>query len=373
MENGTFQINNLSHLNFDSDDFLEKTKDQLLNRANEDKPVAFPNTSPHTFQALLSQNEDLVARLRASLQKQAHLEQNAHELEQGLNQWRSQNSALNDQLLIWKEKERIWKEKESGYETIFQGKTKKLEIDNDLLRQRLKQTEIAEEELERYKKYHEKIKTSVRPYIQRLKNYAKSLLEQTQSLNAELLQKDSRLSTLENLNLNLREENAKKSELLEKQKAQLISIFEDEREALKGEVQSLSGQVEVWKEKSRNLDCSLERQDELENLIVALRRSKEELIAQNNREIGLLKAQLSENQQQLTTYRMKLEDCDQQLTQARQNLETLETGKAQTLEQLTSLRFQWNLKSQECERLVISINNLEKINSDLSQRLSGRK
>ena len=364
MENGSFQNLNLSSFDFIPDNQEDNKKEKAHALANQ-----LPSQGTSSFQTLMSQNEDLVARLRVTLQRLSSLEQQNHQLQQNYDSARTQSSAVLDQLLIWKEKEKIWKEKEQSFERSHRDETRELSIEIDLLRQKTSQLEKSHEDLDRYRKYHEKIKTSVKPYIQKLKNYAKSLYEQTQSLNSSLIAQELQIAELKQKLEAAREGLQNSNALFQAQKNELISMFEDERQHLKSEISNLQQSQEVLTEKTRSLDRSLERQDELENLIVALRRSREELISSHHLEITSLKKDGIATTQELQTLRLRLEDQLSLLHSTQGQLKTSEVNASEYLEQLTSMRYLWSEKTQENERLKLSLSSLEKLNLELSQKL----
>jgi myosin heavy subunit len=362
MENGTFQNLHLSHL-----DFLPSSSEEA--RAPDmTSSVPSPKGSS-SFQTLLTQNEDLVARLRVTLQRLSLVEQQNQNLHENFDAVRSQNSAVLDQLLIWKEKEKIWKEKELNFERLRHDENREITIEMDLLRQKTSQLDKAQEELERYRKYHEKIRTSVKPYIQKLKGYTQSLFAQTQDLNTALLEKERLLVEAETKLHAAQEEARRKAEVSQMQMNELVSVFEEERDSLRAEIRHYVESQEIYQEKTRSLERSLERQDELENLIIALRRTKEESHQQQQVEMLQLKQSHTQQQQDFKTLQLQAEDLKKTLDDRQSQLKKVEEAHTDTLEQLTSLRYLWNQKSEENEKLKLSLQGLEKLNLELSQKL----
>ena len=370
MENETFQKLNLSHLDFSPESESNTHKIRKPGPVPQTQNlINLPPIGNTSFQTLMAQNEDLVAQLRVTLNRLSSIELLNQQLQENFDAARSQSSAVFDQLLIWKEKSKIWKEKELALERTHQNDLKNFTIEIDILKQKVMQLEHCQEDLARYQKYHEKVKTSVKPYIQKLKSYAKSLFEQTQSLNSQVIEKDLKINVLEASLNSLKDQSIKREEIFLAQKNELIDMFELERTALKKELSSLQNQNEVLIEKTRQLDRSLERQDELENLIVALRRSKEDSELKKQVEVSELKSKNSSLGQSLHHLELENGDLRSDLQLSQNNLKSLEVRCQETEEQLTSLRYLWSQKSQENEKLKMSLNGLEKINSELSQKL----
>jgi chromosome segregation ATPase len=362
----------LSHLDFDKNQEINPSP-AMSDSGFRKKTPEFSSSEgsrPGSFHALLSQNEDLAARLRVTLQRLAQTEEENETLKDSFETANSKIANIEDQLLIWKEKEKVWKQREFQLEKNQNERERELDIESSLLRQKAEQFDKLEEKLSRYQKYQEKIKTTVKPYIAQLKSYTESLLEQTRSLNHALLQQEVVTHDLQT-RLNLAKAEADnvgaKAEL---DKNQLIGLFEDERASLRGEIESLLAQNEILQEKTRVLDRSMERQDELENLVVALRRTKEDMARQFHQETMDLRQILKEREADLAVKSLQVVDFKNEVQQLKSTLEQLTNSSAQTEEQLTSLRYMWTQKTQEAEKLRLTVQSLEKINLELSQKLN---
>jgi hypothetical protein len=347
-------------------DFSRQRQPQTHTLKNENTEEISTSSS---FQSLLAQNEDLAARLRVTLKRLSHLENQNKFLKDDAEQGHHQLQILNDQLLVWKEKEKIWLEKEGQFESQHRAALNEKELEISLLRQKVEKLSQAESENERFRKYQEKIKSTVKPYVQKLKSYAETLFQQTQELNSQLLNKEA---YIDKLTLELAEIKARQETVLrktEEEKSQLIQLFESQRSDLKNEIKSIREENETLNEKTRIFDRCLERQDELENLVVALRRSKEDIESKLEQEMDSLKKTSQHLSQEKILLQVNLKNKIDETLKLKEQLLQLETSQAELQEQLTSLRFLWSQKSQECERATISLHALEKINLELSQKL----
>jgi hypothetical protein len=120
----------------------------------------------------------------------------------------------------------------------------------------------------------------------------------------------------------------------------------------------------------QSLDRTLERQDELENSVIALRRKKEEQEKELSELGAKYRTQTSELRQNLTEREFEVADLKTSLESWKTLAQASESRKNELEEQLTSLRYMWTSKCEETEKLKVSLQSLEKINLDLSQKLN---
>ncbi len=356
MENGSFQtpFSETSGLGFREDEKSIKTQ-----APRELARKMTSQTKSSTVEALLAQNEDLMARLKVTLRRLTSLESENEQLQEQDHQVRLENAALSDQLLIWKEKESFWREK-----------NQKLETDMSQIRARYPELDQMEDKIERYKKYHEKIRHQVKPYIQQLKAYAQNLTLEIRKLNHEIEQKEARRLEVEKRVRDLRTEMEARFQSQDLKTQELVGLFEQEKQRLQLELSELRKINLVLEEKADRLDASLLRQDELENTIISLKRLKEEseaealkTIRNKDEELSRLRMELGEehykNKDLETKYQAAYEDSERQ----RHRADVLQ-------EQLTSLRYLWTNKCSETEKLQLTLQSLEKVNQELSARLN---
>lgn len=368
MEDGSFQNLNLQHLDFASDvqeDFQEvpmTPRNQRHEHAILNYKVATTKESMNksaSVQTLFAQNEDLMARLKVTIQRLNSTEEENQTLNEEFNDLRKSFSALSDQMLVWKEKERIWKEKNSH-----------LESEVNAFNKRFPDYKNMEARIERYQRYQEKVKNQIKPYVQQLKGYAQSLHEQILGLNREIEFKESNISDLKHQIMAVKEKLEMQIQFYEINQNDLVSNFEKERSSLLAEIRSLNESNQALEMKAQKLDRSLERQDELENLVVALRRSKEEFQSSVETELETTKMLSSEQKASLQEKDLMIEDLKKNLESLKDKMSMTENKKDELQEQLTSLRYMWTSKSEENEKLKISMASLEKINLELSNKLN---
>src|SRR5690606_8484601 len=96
-----------------------------------------------------------------------------------------------------------------------------------------------QDRLERYRKYQERIKSQVKPFVQQLKGYAESLAAEVQSLYAELAQRDQEITGLKVARSRQDEEIQEQAHRSADQQARLLAEFEKEKDLLLARIKPL--------------------------------------------------------------------------------------------------------------------------------------
>lgn len=349
MENGSFQMKKMNHLSMDFDDEIPR---------NAEKPLPKDWSRSSTIESLLSQNEDLAARLKVSLRRQALLEAENQKMTQEYHAMKETLSSQKDQMLVWEEKERVWRDRIIRAEDELQKMKNRFP---DFMQMEIK--------IERYRKYQEKVKTQIKPYIQTLKDFAESLRRDVAVLTQEIETKNQVITDLKSQILQITEEAQRRIAYIETNQHQQFVKFENERNFLQEEIRVLNETQLQLEQKADQLESAQERVDELENLVIALRRNKEDASQRLLTEIDELKADSSRLRQESELARIQKEDFEQQVLRLQTELEKSENKKMDLEQQLSSARFLWSTKSQEVSKLEIALQSLEKMNRELSQRL----
>jgi chromosome segregation ATPase len=280
-------------------------------------------------------------------------------LQQELNDLNASHSSVSDQMLIWKEKERLWKEKHKQQEAEIRA-----------FQERFPEYQRLEAQVERLKRYQERVKSTIKPYLAQLKEYAQNLHKQVQALNQELTTKEAINANLEHRLQNFKDEKEQLAHFYEMNQNSLIESFEKEKASLNKELQVLHESNQALEAKTQNLDRSLERQDELENLVVSLRRNKEDFQRDVQVELEHLRNQSRELKAKITENQLTIGDLQAEREQLKAQTQSVLSSREEMEEQMTSLRYMWTAKSEENEKLKISIASLEKLNLELSSKLN---
>lgn len=316
-----------------------------------------------SIENLISQNEDLMTRLTVALRRLSLLENDNQKLSDETHRARMSQSAVADQILIFKEKDHLWKQK------LNQAEVEK-EVQVEKARALQSQVQKLTGEVDRFRKYHDRIKTQVKPYIHQLKEYSRSLEEKTERLSQEKSKQEAQLSDLRFQIMEVTKNSRAQIEARERQMQELVQFYEQQIQTQADEVQSLNDLNKELEGKALRLNKSLEKQDELENQVVELMRSKEELKIRLEKEVVRLQDKASELQRANKRYEIEHADLQELALSNEGQIKNLQKEKQDLNEQLDSLRYMWNAKMEETEKLKSAIQSLERLNVDLSQKVN---
>lgn len=312
-----------------------------------------------TVEALIAQNEDLMARLKVNLRRLTQSENEIDDL-------RIENRRLTDTAQALSLESQVFSEKELAWT----AQTRRLEEQLSQAQSKIVHIQPLQEKVERYRKYHERIKTQVKPFIQQLKGYAESLTQEIQKLYAELAERDHELDQSRKAKARLEEQMQELLRRKEDQQALVVEQFERERELLLQEAKTLRARNAELELLTQHVDRMRVREDELENVIVSLKRDKElQFKLQQEKEqsllgeVGQLRGQTRSQQHQIEELQKKNEGFDQERTR-------LQHQNVQLQEQIASLRYMWTQQSGEMEKQQAALASLEKLNAELSRQLN---
>ncbi|ASD63629.1 hypothetical protein [Bdellovibrio bacteriovorus] len=367
METESFQTAKLGHLDFDSPRESQPVGNiplpDELPRQNDFSHLPKEILKSSTVENLISQNEDLMARLKVTLRRLSLLETENQKFSEEANKARLSQSSVTDQILVWKEKDNLWRQKVDQLE-------REKEIQAEKLRALTEKTQNMATELARHEKYHERIKTQVKPYISELKEYSRTQDLRLQELEQSASHKEAQLRDLRHQIIEVTKNSRYQVEASEKKAQEMVHFYEEQIERLTREVAQLHQIQEELEVKSIKLHSALERQDTLENEVVTLRRSKEELKDRYEQEISRQQERISELTRQNQKLGVEHADLQIRVVEDQEKIQRLEKDHYQAQEQLESLRYMWTAKNEENEKLKVAAAALERLNLELSQKLN---
>lgn len=369
MDTEQFQSAKLGHLDFDADSQPSAKPigqiplpDELPKRADYSHlPKEILKSS--TVENLISQNEDLMARLKVALRRLSLLENENQKLSEETNKARLSQSSITDQILVWREKDNMWKHKVDQIE-------RDKEVQTEKLRALVEKVQSMNAELVRHQKYHDRIKNQVKPYITQLKEYSKTQDAKLQDLEASLNHKEALLRDLRHQIIEVTKNSRFQVEASEKKAQEMIQFYEEQIQSMSKELQVLHQAQEELEVKTLKLHTALERQDTLENELVVLRRSKEELRDRLEQEINKQQERMSELSRQNQKLGVEHADLQIRVVDDQETIQKLEKENRRYIEQLESLRYMWTAKNEENEKLKAAASALERLNLELSQKLN---
>ncbi len=311
-----------------------------------------------TIQNLISQNEDMMTRQRVVLRRLATLEDLNQELQN--ENFQAKNQILNyaDQVQVLKEKDGAWK-----------AKVDELEIEKDSLVLVAKEFEKIQNEIERYRKYHDKVKYQVKPYIQSLKVSRDQAQIQLETLRSQNNLKDNQVKEMRLQMQEVLRQSKNQVDDMQRQKQGLVEHFENQVQSLKDEKAHFENSFNEMKLKLKHISQALEVKAELENKVIELNRSKVDLKSQFEVETLRLQTRVNELEAFKTRFEIENTDLKNYIQDEYKNRIKQEEELTQLRKQLESLRFMWSQKNEESERQRKSLEALEQLNYSLSQKI----
>lgn len=315
-----------------------------------------------TVENLISQNEDLMARLKVALRRLNVIETENQKLNETAAESKKWATVAQDQALVLREKDSAWKEK-----------TKSIEVQAEFLKEKIQALEArlkkAGLDLDRYRKYHDRIRTHVKPHLVELREYARGLEEKSAGQQADIEKREAQVRDLRLQITEIAKNSRYQVEQAELRVHEMIASYEETFTRQRAELESAKQTALELQDKAMRLPRAEQRRDELENEVVELRRNREELIGrfenESRRLVERTEVLASEN------VRVKLENEDLQ-GKVMSDYERIRELERQTLDQqsqLDSLRFLYTSRTDEIEKMRIAMAALERLNVDLSARV----
>lgn len=333
------------------------------------------------IESLLSQNEDLSARLKVLLRRLASIEEENLKLTQEHREMKHQLAGLVDQVAVYREKEYTWRERTLTAEEsldIQQSELRQKEVEFAKLRTQewemrenlQAQLNKVEQSYLRLMRYRARIKNWAHPAMKRLLALNEEKDQRIEQFKREIQNTEVQCQSLIQKNLEQVRKSREALRAVEEEKLQLVAHFEQQRDDLRAEISSLTETSNELRKKATMLDRSLERQDYLENRLVFAERENQELRIKFNEEFSIVQTQMFEwrnKAQSLEAANESLSNRTNELElQYRQTKEVAE----RLDEQMETLRLLWKEKVHENERLRKNLQAVEAINSDLSVKIN---
>ncbi len=337
--------------------------DKKTTESSTKRPL-IPNNQ-HSLETLLSIQDQNNEKLKVTLRRLSIYENEIHELKKKADEFNHEKSNLGDQIFVLRDKDKASK---AAIESLNE-QLEILDVKNTLLNEKVHTQTL---ELNRLHKYQEKIKTEVKPYFSQLKDYSRSLEQQHKRVVDNLEQKE----------LALKELRKQMNELVKNYQAQMdtdnlnlskvTESFESEIFTLKNEISDLQNRLELSERMAAQNQEYYNRYLESENQRIELQR---QIDVKNQELITTTESfKIKELDLKKFNYKHDSENKDLKITLNILNTENLElTQKYLDIEQqLESMKFLWNQKNKETDKLKSALESLETINLELSKQLNAK-
>ncbi len=316
----------------------------------------------HTINQLIAQTDHLTAQLSQAMKKMALLESEQAKLREEKEYYQYKVSQLTDQSQLIAEKDNIWL-----------GRLEKLEKQKIFVTEKAKMCEEKmsklRNEVARLRRFHGRIQKVVAPYIEELKRYSKDLeikISESARENTQLVKKNM---GLQDRILQIARSYSEEKEHIEDLHTRTIEEYERELEALKSERQ----EVKILKKELTSKETALlqvkDRNDVLENSVVSLKNELTTLQEQTQQAKSRQDAEAQLTRTQISDFEAQLAQIKFQLETATSKNDSLENQYRMQTSQLESLRMLYSEKISECDKKTMALAALEKLNSDLAQKL----
>lgn len=361
---GSVLGNNLSF-----DDAESTSRSTLPPLPNEVPPPVFTRENigidlsrSATFEAVISQNEDLMNRLKVSLKRLAILETENQRLSEESNRSRLTFSSVKSQVDVYKEEAQEWRTQVQEKEVEIQRLS---EINRALDDKSQKQTI----ELQRFEKFQEKIKAQVKPYLTEMKAQNKILTSQRTELENQLSRKDAVLSQMREQMGQIVTHSKEQIQILERNLFETTRAYETQIHHYTEDQNSKQNRIKDLEDQVFRLQKRVEKMDSVENELVSLQRTYAEITHKYKTEIDRLQTEYSSVNRNLSDAVISNEHFKQDLQSLQNQKFELETRLRNQDEQLDNIRQMWSQKCDELEKLKMSMNALERLNLELSTQL----
>ncbi|MCB0414453.1 MAG: hypothetical protein KDD50_08975, partial [Bdellovibrionales bacterium] len=322
-----------------------------------------------TIEALLSQNEDLMARLAVNLRRSAQLEQKLNSYEQTHQELLKKHENLKDQIMILKQKDRLLSDRHANVDQTIHDlqdkimileiqyaeyyETSQQQIDNFENTIQKLQTKLSHKEylLSRYKKYRTKIS-----------NIAKSFRTKNFSLEEELIHAENSRQEIQD----------KLSEAVEHIQTQAKQHKESEKNLVDGYEQKLSqlqSQIESLTQSNQKQQVELveqakiyENNIKLKNEIVSIDRKSKEQQAKAQKEVARLQEQALTHRQSAKSNALQIKNLEEKVIELEKSEQTTKQDNERLVEQVESLQFLWKDNQDEIDKLTGQNKALQKLN-----------
>lgn len=297
-----------------------------------------------TLQSVINQNEDLMARLKATLIRADQLETQLEEKDAEIARVRKEREDLYEQTIILQEKELIFRERTE--KALQRGED--LKEENAELLGRLEKVERA---FRRLFKYREKIRTQI-PELKILRRKSHRLSEVNSHLRIQVEELTGRLQRI----------HAESSEA----QAKLIADYETQ-------IQHLQEQLSESQKKASERDAYLQTKVEFENKCIELERESAHIKTSYAKENQALRADLDHYRKQAKELLVQCETLKSQIASKALELSEQTQVSNKLSDQVESLQILWKEKQEEFERSEEKNRSLQKLNQDISLKLNEAK
>ena len=343
----SMDVNEINNEEASFEDFIAQAPPGFSKSYASSSSESISTTSSHTLNDLVSQIEDLQTKLKLSYRKLFALETESQKLTQEKNFYFYENKNAQELNSILTDKNAKLDHARKTLEADL-----KIYIERNNAFKTL--TETQKNDIARLSKFHVKIKTIIKPYIQQLKDRVVSLANENVQLKKIIDQNQTVNVSLSEKVLHLEKQHEEAIKLAEFQKNEMMKSYEEQIHFLSKEIVEFQSKIAEYESQVFRLKKQNETKNFIENELIKFKRSQE----QDQNKISSLELKNSD----LFNTKISLEG---ELAQIKSEKLTLEVLKRQSEDQVEAQQQQLSLMIAENEKLNLRLKMLEKLNSQL--------
>lgn len=328
-------------------------------------------------ESLISQNDDLMARLSVSLRRCALLEESVQSLEKDRKIWQHQLEVLREKILLIQEKERLASGRDRKFEDqIFQlrselqlAETRYVELhttSKDRVKALLDRIEEHARRLGRLLKYRSKIQR----LVLHLKRERLALKSQVGKLQIVIAEQDVRIDSLQSRLDEMATYIQNQGRKFGEEKNELVQIYEQKAMELREQLHSEKQRTQALQNQLAHYEQTLTENMLLKTQLSTEKKNREEMSERLSSQITELERALSDSRTQRKVQDLNLEQTSAELAAEKSRADTLANEKARLQEQVESLQVFWNDSQKQLEKRNVRIESLQKLNQQLSISLN---
>jgi chromosome segregation ATPase len=328
-------------------------------------------------EALLNQNDDLMARLSVALRRASQMEEELQEIEKQKRIWDHQADVLRDKLLLVQEKERLHQQRDQKFENeitrlreeLRLAETRYVELystSKDRTKTLLERIESHARRISRLLKFKERVHVAGKS----LKQQHIQLRKQFSSVQFLLAQQDVRCEDLQRRVDELTGYIQNQGHIYSKEKSELVEIYETKlAESNKRAAESVQ-QVQKLQGQLQTFDVTMDQNTLLKNQLISEQRAKEEVTQRLNESVAHLQAQLANVSSQCKGQIIELDRQANEIMDMKTVLSDLAKEKSRLLDQIETVQILWTDSQKQIEQKNARIESLQKLNQQLSISLN---
>ncbi len=314
----------------------------------------------NAMDTLIEQNQELQARLNLSLKKQESLERQLVDQIEAFKKVQRDSQSFEDRLALLREKE-----------FLLKGKLEHLELQDTELNKLRGVLTTKESQLVRFKKYADKMRQQIRPYLKNLKEYIQGQSLRIQNLEALIHERDQFIKKIHLDNEYKSAELHSAQQFYEENQNQLFVQWSKEKQKLSTEIEVLQAQLQEASSKIEKHQHLVAREDELENLLIAQSRVHSDELKSAHEENESLKLEVQNSQSQILQLNKSLDLQRLESDTKQSQIDILKLKLDSSEKQIETLRILWRERNPIApSRDEEQVNNTyEKLKADLSENL----